>query len=99
MLRLPGSKQVAKCERSKGLKFHGPKLNNRIVNFDAQIANRNRSDLKSQSTSEMATKVASKSVEKSVEIAAEIAVIQIAAISIASELDLITSDLGIYENL
>ena len=51
------------------------------THLDAQIANRNRSDVKSQSASEIATKIAFESVEKRVEIATEIALIRIDAIS------------------
>ena len=58
--------------------------------LDAEIANRNRSDFKSQrfqrkfesqSASEIATKIASESLEEGEEIATEVAVIQIATIS------------------
>ena len=60
------------------------------INFEAQIANWKRGDLKSQNASEIATKIASKSLEKRADIATEIAVIRIAAFfkSIASGLAL-----------
>ena len=49
--------------------------------LDAQIANRNRSDLKSYRASELATDTAPESVEKRIEITTEIVAIRIAAIS------------------
>ena len=65
-----------------------------IPTLDAQIANRNRCDFRSQSSSEIGTKIATKSVENRVEIATEIAMIRIAAIS--NRKFEIASALGIY---
>ena len=91
---------TTKQENNRNIRKHIQSRNHKffLSTLDAQIANRNRSDLKSQSASEIATKIASKCVEMRVDNANETAVIRIAAIS-KSLADWIWKSLAVWASL